>query len=139
GGTPLASFTTSGLTVGIHTIIASYDGDSNFLASTGTLTQAVGKASSNTLVVSSTSPSQLGQSVTFTATVTASGPDSPTGIVTFFDGATSIGQEMLTVSVGLATASFSTTTLAVGSHAIAASYGGDNSFQARDEKLVQNM
>src|SRR5207249_1504640 len=103
-------------------------GDGSFLASTGTLTQTVAKVSASTLVVSSLNPSALGQAVTFTATVTGAG--SPTGVVIFSDGAASIGQGTLTTSGGTTTAAFSSSSLAIGSHAITASYAGDVTFAA---------
>jgi hypothetical protein len=59
--------------------------------------------------------------VTFTVTVTSAGPETPTGKVTFRDGATSIG--MATLSGGVGT--FKKANLAVGTHSITASYGGD--------------
>src|SRR5207253_1722869 len=117
GGVTTASFSTTTLTVGSHTVTASYGGDANVLASCATaFTQTVNKASSTTAVVSSTNPSVWGQSATFTATVTGSGPGNPTGLVIFFDGGTSIGQGNLTTSGGTTTASFSTSSLTVASH-----------------------
>ena len=69
---------------------------------------------------------QSRQSVTFTATVTAASPGSgtPTGSVTFMDGSTALGSATL----GSGKASFKTTSLAVGSQAITAVYGGDGNF-----------
>ena len=67
--------------------------------------------------------SVLGETVTFTATVTAS--STPTGTVTFKDGSTTLGSGTLQ-SNGLAT--FSTSSLAVGTHSISATYGSDSSF-----------
>ena len=113
------------------------DGDGNFLASSGTLTQTVAKASSTTLLVSSVNPSALGQNVTFTATVSGSG--APTGTVIFSDGVTSIGQGTLSTAGGTATASFSTGSLTIGSHTITASYGGDSNFLAGTGTLTQTV
>ena len=65
--------------------------------------------------------------MTFTATVTPdhAGSGTPTGTVTFKDGSTTLGTGTLS-STGVAT--FSTSTLSVGSHAITAVYGGDSNF-----------
>jgi len=126
-GVTTATFTTSTLAVGGHSITATYSGDTNFTASTSAvLTQTVNKANTTTTVASSANPSTFGQSVTFTATVTvvAPGAGSPSGTVTFLDGATILGTG--TLSGG--TATFTTSTLAVGSHSITASYGGDTNF-----------
>ena len=124
-----ATFRTSALGVGSHTITASYVGDSNFTASatTTSLAQNVNQAATKTTVSSSANPSRFGQPVTFTAMVKAVTPGSgvPTGTVTFFDGSTSLGTAQLYGS-GLATISIST--LSVGPHTITAAYGGDGNF-----------
>src|SRR5262249_22700581 len=107
GGVTSASFSTTTLAVGSHTVVAAYSGDGNTSASASTaVTQTVTKASSTTAMVASTNPAVWGQAVTFTATVASSGPGSPTGTVTFSDGGTSIGQGTLTSSGGTTTASF---------------------------------
>lgn len=64
-----------------------------------------------------------GQNETFTATVSASA--TPTGSVTFYDGSTALATETLN-NAGIAT--YSTTSLAVGTHSILASYLGNSSF-----------
>jgi hypothetical protein len=86
------------------------------------------QATSSTTITASPNPSQLGQSVTFAATVADSSPGStgtPTGTVTFKDGATTSGTGTLNGS-GQATLTISS--LAVGTHSITASYGGDLNF-----------
>ena len=90
------------------------------------MTQTVDQDGSTTVVSSAAHPSVYGQSVTFTAIVTANTPGSgtPTGSVTFMDGSTNLGNG--TLSGGKAT--FKTSALAVGSHAIAVVYGGDTNF-----------
>jgi len=122
-----ATFTTS-LPVGTHNITATYGGDSNFLGSTtsAALVQVVNKASTTTSVTSNFNPSVFGQAVTFTAAVVPvlPGAGAPTGSVTFFDGATSIGSGTVTGGV----ASLTTSALAVGTHNITATYGGDGNF-----------
>src|SRR5262249_49435242 len=67
---------------------------------------------------STTSPA-AGQSVTLTATL--SGAVSPTGTVTFKDGTTVLG----TATVSGVIATLATPALAMGTHAITATYGGD--------------
>src|SRR5207245_2215702 len=86
----VATFSSSTLAVGGHSITADYNGDSSFNISSGALTQTVNKANTTTALTSSVNPSVFGQSVTFTATVTANSPGAgtPTGTVTFRDGAT---------------------------------------------------
>jgi len=132
GITPFtATFTTTDLSVGNHTIYAEYAGDNNFASST-TLSpagQTVNQASSQTIVTSSVNPSVSGQLVTFTATVVAVAPGdgTPTGTVTFYDGGGPIGEGTLT-SPGVW--SLAINSLAVGQHAdITAAYNGDANFQ----------
>ncbi len=124
----VATFATSILDVGSHSITARYNGDSSFIGSTSAaLTQVVSQATTTTTVTSSPSPSVFGQSVTLTATVAAAlpGAGTPTGSVEFFDGATDLGSGALTSGV----ATLSTSALAVGaSHSITAEYSGDLDF-----------
>ena len=88
--------------------------------------QTVDQDVSTTVVTSAVNPSVYGQSVTFTAIVTANTPGSgtPTGSVTFMDGSNTLGTG--TLSGGKAT--FKTSALAVGSHAITVGYAGDTNF-----------
>ncbi len=124
GGT--ATFTTSGLTAGTHSITAVYSGDANFAGGTSpALMQTVNKVGDSTSVASSNNPSIFGSAVTFTATVKpATGSGTPTGTVTFNDGATVLGAGTLSG----ATATFTTSGLTGGTHSITAIYGGDANF-----------
>ncbi len=71
----IATFSTSSLGVGKHSITAVYNGDGKFNVSTATaLAQTVNQASTSTRLTSSLNPLVYGQVVTFTATVTASSP-----------------------------------------------------------------
>lgn len=67
-------------------------------------------------------PSLINTSVVFTATVITGGVSAPTGTVTFLDGGNTLGKGTLNASGG---ATFTTSSLAAGSHAITAAYGGD--------------
>ena len=135
----VATFTTSALAAGNHTITANYAGDASFSGSAASLTgnpQVVNKASTTSAVISSQNPSSFGQSVTFTATVSPSAPGAgtPTGTVTFLDGGSSIGTG--TLSGGVAT--FSTSSLAAANHTITTSYAGDGSFNGGTGTLTGN-
>jgi len=128
-----ATYSTSALTGGNHTIKGDYNGDGNYNKSNDSLTQTVNKANSSTAIVSSLNPSFQGQSVTFTATVSGiAGGATPTGNVTFKDGATSLGTTV--VSGGVAT--FSTTTLTVASHSITALYNADINYNSSTSGTV---
>lgn len=64
-----ATITTAGLSVGAHGLAATYNGDADFTASTGVLSQTVNRAPTATTVASSANPSVFGQKVTFSATI----------------------------------------------------------------------
>jgi Bacterial Ig-like domain (group 3) len=120
-----ATYTTSALSAGSHSITATYIGNSSFSASTSApLIQTVNSTptATTTTLSSSLNPSTAGQSVTFTAAVA---PSSATGSVQFVDGGvTSLG----TVALSAGSAQLSTSTLSAGSHSITATYSGDSSF-----------
>ncbi|WP_083918733.1 Ig-like domain-containing protein [Rudaea cellulosilytica] len=80
--------------------------------------------------------STYGQPVTFIATMTVAAPLTvlPTGTVTFLDGGSPIGTGTLTLGV----ATFTTSVLFAGSHAITAQYGGDGNFFASAPQPVSN-
>jgi subtilase family serine protease len=140
GGVSTASFSTASLTVGGHTITASYAGDNNFLSSMGSVSQSVSKASTSVLVTASANPSVYGQSLIFTATIAVQGPGSgtPTGTVQFqIDGSNSNGAVSVGSAGGPIVASFSTKSLVAGIHTISASYSGDGSFVGSAVSLVQ--
>jgi hypothetical protein len=126
-GSGHAAYATSSLTVGSHSITASYSGDKNFLGSTSDVLTQVVKANTTTALTSAPNPSSLGQPVTFTAyvTVTPPGSGTPTGNVTFYDGSTAMGTVALD---GTGHAAYATAALTIGSHSITASYSGDTNF-----------
>src|SRR6266436_229334 len=127
-GGSAATFTTTQLAVGSHSITAVYNGDPNFLGSTSQpLTQTVlsGTRPTITTLVSAINPSSPAQSVTFTATVApATGTGTPTGTVTFQDGGSPRG----TGNLSGGTTSFTTNQLPPGNHSITAVYSGDANF-----------
>ncbi len=120
----------AGFAVGTHVLTAVYSGDATHLGSSSApatvvvLPVPVTKAQTVTMLTSSLDPATSGQSVTFTANVVvaAGSVAAPTGVVTFQDGSTVLGTKAL---VGSGVASFSISSLSVGSHAITASYAGD--------------
>ena len=91
-------------------------------------------ASTTTALVASQTSIAAGTSVKFTATVTgASGSTgTPTGTVTFMDGTATLGTGIL--SAGVAT--YTTSSLAVGSHSITAAYPGDSNFSGSTSTAV---
>jgi hypothetical protein len=89
-----------------------------------------GPSSSTTSLSLSASSTPFGQPVTLTANVVGS---NPTGSVTFLDGSTSLGTATLN---NLGTATLTTSALAVGSHSLTASYGGDTSNLSSTSSVV---
>jgi hypothetical protein len=123
----IASIVLTSIAPGSDPITAAYSGDTNFVASTSAVvSQSVTKDTATTTVTSSATASVFGQSVTFTATVAAAAPGSgtPTGTVTFKDGSTTLGKSTFTGG----SASLTTASLAVATHSITVSYGGDGDF-----------
>jgi hypothetical protein len=140
GGQATASYTTSSLSVGTHTITAIYGGDSNFAGSTGSLANGqivkqVSATSTSTAVTSSANPSAPGQSVTFTATVTPSGGGTPTGTVLFVIDGSNAGSASLTSAGGRTTATYTTSSLSTGTHTVTAVYSGDSNFASSTGSL----
>src|SRR5205823_1398883 len=86
---------------------------------------------------SSANPSVSGQSVTFTATVSDSAPGTPTGTVQFvIDGSSAGSPVNVSTTGGVTTATFSTATLAVGTHTVSATYSGDANFSGSNGTLA---
>jgi Big-like domain-containing protein len=131
----VASITISGAAVGNHSIQALYSGDADFGTSFRFMTQTVDKDASVTLLSSSKNPSAVGTAVTFTAAISAASPGSgtPSGTVIFKDGATTLGS----VALSAGKAALTISTLAMGSHSITATYGGDGNFNGSSGALTQ--
>ena len=132
-----ATFSTSALSAGPHSITAVYGGDANNNGSTSSaLSQTISLSTTTTTLASSQNPSDVGKPVTFTASVT-SGAGAPNGgTVTFMDGATTLGSA--SVSAGVAT--LTTSALALGSHTITASYSGSPGFTSgTSSPLMQSI
>jgi hypothetical protein len=91
---------------------------------------------STTTLTSGTNPAISGQTVTFTATVASAG-GTATGSINFYDGANLLGSGTLGAG-GQAT--LTTSALAIGPHAITASYDGDSLIaQSLSPVLTQNV
>jgi hypothetical protein len=128
-----ASFSTSTLTAGSHSLTARYGGDFNNAASTSaTVIQVVAKISTSTVLASSPNPSNAGQAVVLTARVT---PATATGTVTFTDGSATLGTGAL--SGGAAT--FTTSSLLAGTHSLTAAYNGDTNYASSVSNSVSQV
>ncbi len=133
-----ASFSISTLSAGTHNVTASYAGDGNFSASASTpIQQVVNKGATSTTITASPNPSVFGQQIVLTVTVSAtSGTGNPSGSVSITDGITALG----TVTVdNSGKASLTVSSLTVGTHSIAANYGGDNNFSSSASSPIQQV
>ena len=130
----IATLPVSNLIVGQHIITASYPGDTNDGASNSTSLTLIIQPITTVALASNQNPSSAGANVTFTVAISGSSP-APTGAVTFKDGSAVLGAMTLN-SAGVAV--FNTTNLALGTHLITASYGGDtNNNSALSQTLSQ--
>ena len=132
-------YTTSALTAGVHQITAVYNGDAakQIQGSTSAVLNQDVQAPTTATLTLSLNPSNYGNSVTFTVTIPPSGTVAPTGTVSFLDGATQIGTGTLKGNPGVAT--FTTSTLNVGTHPITASYAGDSTGRLGHVGLSQDQ
>jgi hypothetical protein len=130
-----ATFITSALSVGIHSLTAQYSGATGYTASNSSpYSHTVNKAATSIVLGSSLNPSTPGASVTFTATISSPG-GTPAGSINFFDGASPLGS--VVISGGVAT--FTTSALAGGSHSITATYAATASFSGTTSNTVTQV
>ncbi len=131
----VARISTAALRPGVHNVVAVYNGDANFTASTSAaLAQTVNKVTTKANVVASTTIAR--RPVKFTATVAAltSGAGRPKGRVTFIiDGVAkgsvllnSLGQAAFTLRGGLS----------AGRHTVKVVYSGSGDFLASSASKV---
>jgi hypothetical protein len=117
-GTDTVKFAVSTLPVGIHSLAATYSGDANYLASSGSGRVIVRMTPTITLV-SSTASSGAGWPVTLTATAAGSLVAQAAGTINFMNGSMQVGSAT-TDSNGVAV--LTTSALPAGSLSITAVY-----------------
>jgi uncharacterized repeat protein (TIGR03803 family) len=130
-----AVLTYNALPVGTDNLVAVYGGSSTLAPSTSnTVMQVVNRDLTHTTVASSPNPSTSGEQVTLTASITPAGP--PTGTVGFTSNGVAIsGCTAVTLSSG--TAQCVTSSLAVGTDAVVATYSGDSDYAGSSGSVVQ--
>jgi large repetitive protein len=138
GAPAIAEYTTSALSVNVHTVHVDYaDQTQSFNPSSNDLLlgQTVNKADTTTGLAASHTTSEFGETVSFTATVSVLSPGAgtPTGTVQLYDNGLALGAAQPLVN---GVASFVTTTLAVGTHPLTATYGSDVNFKASTSSVV---
>jgi hypothetical protein len=131
----VAVLTRSNLNADPYPLKAVYMGDTSNLASTSAvLNQLITQATTSAMLTSSPNPSSLGQAVTFTATIT-SPTVMPTGPVTFAVGKTVLG----TAQLSGGKAKLTTSTLAVGSTKVTATYYGNSNIAKSSASVTQTV
>jgi uncharacterized repeat protein (TIGR03803 family) len=118
----------SNLAVGTDSLVATYQGSTTLAPSnSNTVQQVVRPDATMTTVTSTPNPSTGGEQVTITASVSPGGPPAPTGTVGFTSNGTAIsGCTSVTLNSG--TAQCVTSSLAVGTDALVATYSGDSNY-----------
>ncbi len=135
-GTGHAAFNLSTLSAGSHSIVASYSGNANYAASSSAIMVEVVQSTATTTALTATTATTLsGQAAVFTVTVSST-TGIPSGNVMISDGAVGIGQVQLNAQ-GVAT--FSTATLAVGTHSLTAVYVGNGNYNPSTSGALQHM
>ena len=120
-----ATLAVSTLTVGAHTIVASFDGSANYATITSAVLNENVQQTASQITLSSASATTLeGKTATFTVAV-SSETGVPTGTVSFRDNGTVIGTATLDAN---GDASLSTAKLTPGTHTITAVYSGDANY-----------
>lgn len=127
--TGTASYTTTNLALGSHTITAVYSGDSGDATSTSMAFVEVIKQATTFTIVGVPNPATVYQQITFTATIAPAntGGVAPTGNVVFSADGNLLPNGTVTLVPGTtsSTATYSTSLLGEGTHAITGSYAGD--------------
>jgi sugar lactone lactonase YvrE len=121
----MATFATSALTNGMHSITAQFQpsADTQLQSSTSPVLSQDVQAAAKITFISSQNPSTYGTAVTFTATITSAAAFPATGTVTFLNNGVSIGTGALSGSPAVATLLISS--LPVGTNPITVTYAGD--------------
>jgi large repetitive protein len=129
-----ATCITSALTLGQHSITASYSGDVNDASSQSPALIQVVKQAPQLALTAAPNPVVVTSTVILTFMATAP-TGIPTGAVTFYDGATALNAASL--SSGVAT--YSTAQLSVGTHNLSVQYAGDASNASGQSNVVSEV
>jgi hypothetical protein len=129
-----ATYSTIYRSIGERVMQAFYSGDASDDYSDSALLAEYVMTPTETRVTTSGTPLLIGQPVSFTATVTSNYGTPPDGeLVTFYAGSAKLGS----VALASGTATYTTSSLSAGSHAIKAAYAGDASFKPSSWVVTQ--
>ncbi|WEK03857.1 MAG: Ig-like domain repeat protein [Candidatus Devosia phytovorans] len=133
-GAGVASLTTSALTVGTHSVTATYAANGNYLGTTATLNGGVeiDVATTQTALTASPGPYIVGDTVTLTANVTAD-HGTPNGTIIF----TVDGLARPPIALVNGTATINQVLQTAGSHSVTATYSGGANFAPSSATLAQ--
>jgi hypothetical protein len=124
--TGVATFATSTLAFGMHSVTATYNnGNASFAPSASPAVQQVVQNVSTTSLTVSPGTVAVGTSVTLTATVSSPSGTPPDGETVTFKDATGT---LATGKLSKGTATFTSTTIPAGTYSVVASYPGDADF-----------
>jgi dienelactone hydrolase len=130
--TTTATWTTSQLTAGTHTITASYSGDANNAPSSSTVTHVVAQSETELLgLASDVATASVPLNVAFRVAPVAPGSGTPAGTMTFSEN----GTQLASVPVSHGAASAALTFTATGHHTITVRYSGDENFHSSSKTL----
>jgi hypothetical protein len=139
GSSGLATLTTSQLAQGAHTLTAQYGGNTaNYVSGSTSDPLAVNVvAPSTTALSASPNPADYGSAVNVHVKLKSNSAIAPTGTVTLFDGNQAIGSQSLSGTIEAF--DWSISDLTVGTHAISASYSGDQNVAASTSATVTQV
>jgi len=120
-----ASYTISSLSVGTHNLSITYSGDSTFGPATSTVQTLTISLVTPTIALTVPTTATVGSPVTFSVKLTG-GSATPTGTVNFLDGTTILSSQTLVNGA----ASYTISSLSVGTHNLSITYSGDSTFGA---------
>lgn len=131
----VATFSTVGFEVGSYSLVASYSGDANHLAS-NSLPQSFSvtkMAVTLTLTSASSTSTPYGEPVTYSVSIAESSAGTPTGTVNLSDNGTTIATATLDQN---GTATFSPVVLGLGNHPISVYFPGDTHFVSNASNTI---
>jgi sugar lactone lactonase YvrE len=134
GGSASAVTGATVLGAGSYTLTATFTptDTTTYASASGSVSLSVAKAAPADALISSATAVLVTNAVTFTATVSSS-VSTPSGSVSFYEGTTLLGSA---VALAQGVATYTTSSLAVGSHSITAVYSGDSNFSTLSSSAV---
>jgi hypothetical protein len=132
----LATLSVNNLVLGRNNLVAKYPGDINFTASTSAILvdNVTSTVPTTTTLTASPDPAYQNQLVTLTANIASN--VIPSGTVIFYDAATSIGTATVSAS---GKAVLTTSSLAVGTHPLTATFVAGGNFAASTSPTVSEV